>query len=428
MPLLSVVEMLGHCLVLIYGVLLSTQIAGGWHDRRQRLVVAVLCPILLLAQGVCWHLLGVERVRQLYPLIVHLPLVLVMMLCLKKNIEMAIASVCTAYLLCQLPRWLSLLISSLTSSALAGACVYLPLIIAIYVLLNRYFVRAAHDAMSSSVGSLRLFGSLPAAYYLFDYAISVYDRVPVAGMQAVQEFLPTALIAFYVMFLAAYHVQAQKRSEAELQRSMLEAELKQSAAEIETLRRVEIQTGVYQHDVRHHLSAIDSFLAAGKQEQARAYIAKVQAHAETVMHKRYCRNELVNLLCSSFEAKCCQKSVRLTVEATLPEKLTISDTELCALLSNGLENALNAVSDLPDEKKWISLYCGIRLNKLLLEIRNPYEGGVSMRDGLPVSDREEHGYGCRSIRSIAEKNRGLCTFEPENGIFALRVVLPFQET
>ncbi|MCM1149372.1 MAG: ATP-binding protein [Butyricicoccus sp.] len=44
-----------------------------------------------------------------------------------------------------------------------------------------------------------------------------------------------------------------------------------------------------------------------------------------------------------------------------------------------------------------------------------------------VSDREGHGYGCRSIHSIVEKNLGLCVFEPEKGIFTLHIALPAGE-
>ena len=49
-----------------------------------------------------------------------------------------------------------------------------------------------------------------------------------------------------------------------------------------------------------------------------------------------------------------------------------------------------------------------------------------MRDGLPVSGRDGHGYGCRSIQSIAEQHRGLCSFEPNEGLFTLRVMLPLE--
>ena len=97
------------------------------------------------------------------------------------------------------------------------------------------------------------------------------------------------------------------------------------------------------------------------------------------------------------------------------------------MLSNGLENALQAVESLGGPLKWINLYCDVRWNKLLIEIRNPYAGEIPLRDGLPVSNRENHGYGCHSIRTITERHRSLCSFEPENGVFTLRVMLPMYD-
>lgn len=132
----------------------------------------------------------------------------------------------------------------------------------------------------------------------------------------------------------------------------------------------------------------------------------------------------MNLLCSSFAQKAKEQGTRLQVEARLPKELPISDTELCALLSNGLENALNAAGALPPENRWVRCYFGIRRDKLLLEIQNPYFGTVTMADGLPENNAPGHGFGCRSIRYIAQHRGGLYTFRPENGIFTLQVVLP----
>ena len=192
---------------------------------------------------------------------------------------------------------------------------------------------------------------------------------------------------------------------------------------IAMLNESEVQTAVYQHDMRHHLNAIDGFLAAGKPQQAEEYIRKVRSDIERITPKRYCDNELVNLLCSSFAGKAQRMGVRLEVDAKLPRELSVSDTELCAVLSNALENALRAVSDQPEADRWVTLYCGVRLGKLLVEIQNPCAEGLVMRDGLPVSERAGHGYGCRSIQTIAERRGGLCEFRARGGIFSMHLVL-----
>ena len=333
-------------------------------------------------------------------------------------------SVCTAYLCCQIPHWVNLVTVTLTKSDLLAEIAYTLAILTTFFLLQRYFARIAFDAMSYSIQSLVLFGALPLAYYIFDYATTVYSDALYIGNQVLTEFLPTVLIIFYVLFLTAYHAQEQKRTQAELQRSMLEAELKQAESEMENLRRTETQTAIYQHDMRHHMTMLGAYLASGNPQQAESYVKKVQADVDAIVPRCFCENKTINLICSAFADRAAQKGVLLQANVRVPRAISISDTELCAVISNGLENALRAASVLETPGKWVSLYCEIKHGKLLIEIKNPYTGEVSMQNGLPTTKQSGHGFGCRSIRTITEHNRGLCTFESENGVFTLQVILP----
>lgn len=424
MTLLDLLTVINYALVLLFGLFLSIFISGGWDSDRQRRLVFILCPCFLALQGICWLLWDVGVTEKIYPLIIHLPLVLILIFALKKKSAIALVSVSTAYLCCQIPRWVQLAVAAITRSALIGAISYTLCIVPTFYLLYRYFVRAAHNAMCHSRRSLLLFGSLPIAYYLFDYTTAVYSDILYRGGPVISELLPTALIVFYLFFLTTYQMQEQERGEALLQSSLLEAELRQAHFEMESLRAAEKQTAIYQHDMRHHLLAIDGFLSAGSPEQATEYIRSVQADIESISPKRYCENDMANLLCSAFTARAERIGVRLSVSIRLPQNISVPDTELCAILSNGLENALQAVSSLDDSRKWVAFYCEIKLGKLLIEIKNPYRGTIRMQDDLPLSFEDGHGYGCRSIRTIAEQRGGLCIFDTENSSFTLRVMIP----
>ena len=424
MTFLSVINLLNSCFVLIFGLFLSVHIAGGWETQRQRNVIFALCPILLLTQGI-FLLIGNETlVECLYPLIAHFPIVLILTLKLKKKPSVSIVAVLTAYLCCQLPHWTQLALADLTGSSLTAALCYTALIIVVYVLLRRFFVYNANAVITYSLQSLLLFGSLPLVYYIFDYMATVYSHMLPISSHVLYEFFPTILAVFYVFFLAAYHAQAQKRTLAEFRSSILNAELKQSLSEMEALRQAEFQTAVYQHDMRHHLNMIDSLLRVEKVEQTLEYIQTIREGIDSITPKVFCENEALNLLCSSFSSRSQRLGVDLKINVTAPVSLPISDTELCSLVSNSLENALHATDILEPAKKWVSFYCGIKHNKLCIEIKNPYSGTVVMRDGLPVSVQKGHGYGCRSIKAITEQNGGLCSFVPDGGIFTVRIALP----
>jgi sensor histidine kinase regulating citrate/malate metabolism len=151
------------------------------------------------------------------------------------------------------------------------------------------------------------------------------------------------------------------------------------------------------------------------------------ADLDAVTPKKFCENETVNLLCSSYDSKAQRMGVRLEIKAILPKNIPLTDTELCSVISNGLENALRAVSQPEVSDKWVEFYCEAKQNKLFIQIKNPYAGQVVIRDGLPVSSREGHGYGCYSIQTITQRNGGLCSFEAENGVFSLRLSFPLPD-
>ena len=433
MDVVDVLSGVNFALVLLFGVLLSVSFAGGCRSKRDRIVLFALCPVFLAFQTLSWLLWGMNAAKQFYPLYIHLPLLLGLTLGLKKPVGISLASVCAAYLCCQLPRCAGMIITAITASALAGEAAYTVAIAPIFFLLWRYFAPSARVAMAESPKSLLLLGSLPILYYIYDYVVAVRPNLLYSELlsghtdfrlRIVAEVIPAAAGLLYMVYTVAYREQLQRRTRAELLSSQMAGQLKQAETEMGSLRQAETQAAAYHHDMRHHLTAIDGFLTAGDPGQAQDYIKRVRTDIDRIIPKRFCENELVNLLCSSFSAKAEHMGARLKVDATVPKALTISDTELCALLSNGLENALSAAGTQEEFRRWVELYCGVRLDKLLIEIQNPYSGEIVFRDGLPVSDQPNHGYGCRSIRAITESYQGIYEFSAEGGIFTLRVVLP----
>ena len=428
MNLLDVLGGVNYGLVFFFGASLSVSISGGCKTRREWAVLFALCPIFLALQTLSWLVLGLDVTKQLYPLLIHLPLLLTLSLGLKRPVKISLISICTAYLCCQLPRCCDITVTAVTGSALAGQISYTIMIAPIFLFLLRYFVPSARDTMAESSRSLFLFGGLPIIYYIFDYTTAIYSDLLYSGSAVVAELLPTAVGLLYMVYTTAYRQQLQRQTQAELLNSLMAGQLKQAESEMASLRQADAQSAIYRHDMRHHLAVINAFLTEGKSQQAEEYIKQVQADIETITPKRFCANELVNLLCSSFSGKAERMGVRLTLEASLPGALAVSDTELCALLSNGLENALNAVGALKENRRWVEFSCGIRAGKLLIDIKNPYTGQISFRDGLPEATQPNHGHGCRSIQAIVKRSRGLCSFAAENGIFSLRIVLPTSES
>jgi two-component system sensor histidine kinase AgrC len=133
------------------------------------------------------------------------------------------------------------------------------------------------------------------------------------------------------------------------------------------------------------------------------YLRTAQSDLDAFTPIRYCENET----------------------AKLPETLPLSETKLCSLFSNSLENVFTAVFKVTEYvKKAVTLRAAIHQGKLLLSVENPYAGDVVLKNGLPQSSRDGHGYGTLNITTIAESHGGQALFSAKGGIFSMRVMLP----
>lgn len=421
-------ERLNYILILIYGVLLSVEFSGGYTTKKRRWLICLMIAVILLIQIACSLTFGLAFTKRLYPFISHLPLVLVLIFGFRKKPGVAAVSVLTAYFCCRLPRWVASIAEFVFPTEMAFLSVYAVSIIFFYIALKRYFTKPAYYAMTYSQKSLFIFGCLPLFYYIFDYATTVYTDMLYRGIKMIAEFLPAAMVLFYVLFIIMYHNEVQRRNQIELDNAMLSMQLEQTSNDIQSAKASQEMSSIYRHDMRHHLSLLYSFAESGNMEKIKTYLLQEQRELDNITPIVFCENDTVNLVLSSFESKAKKAGVTLVTEANLPEKLVIPETELCSVLSNGLENAIAAASKIEEKSlRTVRVNCSTNRNKLLILIQNAYIGSIQRNDGVPTSMQAHHGFGCRSIVAIAEKRKGFATFETEGDIFTLRVVVPMEK-
>ena len=273
-----------------------------------------------------------------------------------------------------------------------------------------------------------IFCLIPLLDYVYSFAKTKYNFIqPFAQEGYWIRQIPTIIV--FTSYILLIHVfrSARENQQLENQTAMMQMQLAASETSVENLRRTQQQAATYRHDLRHHVNFLRRALEDGQVDRALDYLGQIQAGVESITPLHFCENETANLLFSAFAEWAKQHGIALSVRAELPSVLTIPDTELCTVLSNGLENALHAVDAVEnDTLRKIAVDCRVERNMVLLEIENAYTGIVKMADGLPVSSEKDHGYGCRSMRSIAEQRKGFCTFRAVDGIFTLRVVLPME--
>lgn len=278
-------------------------------------------------------------------------------------------------------------------------------------------------------GGIRVFWKfciIPLLYYLYRYLGSGYNFEQYTDLNGfLFRRIPDLIVfASYVLLIDIFKKTNEKQI-LQNEQSMMLAQMDSAQEQIAFLKTTQEQAVLYRHDMRHHISLIKRYLADGEIQKAEEYLTQTQVDIDAITPVHCCENNTVNLIVSSFAGKAKRKGVDLSVDVNLPLQLPISETELCTLFSNGLENAIDAASKVDDvSQRKVSLNCRISENRLLIYMENNYNGTVVLENGLPKSSREGHGFGTRSMASIAAKRNGYCSCEVDGKTFVLRVVLP----
>lgn len=423
----TVIVLFRSGIVLIFGVSVSLLFSGIKHTRKNMQAISLFYLMMFIIQTVSWWLFGLQTTMKLYPFITHLPTVLFSVLYFKRPWSITISSVLTAYLCCQIPKWIGSVSAAIFGDRFTEHIAYFFAMITVFYLLKKYIADSVIQLMERSLRSCLLFGAVPLLYYLFDYATTVYTEILYTGAREAVQFTPSVICTFYLIFVLLYYNESQKQTIAQRERDMLAAQFKNAQIELNALRQMQNNTVIYRHDMRHHLSLIGSFAADGDLEKIKEYLSSTEAAIDAMTPVKYCENETVNLILSSFVNKAKKANVNLHTNVKLSENLKINDTELCSLLSNALENAITAAGILEEEGlRKVYFHTVINDDKLVISTENAYVGEIEMDGDLPKSSKKEagHGFGIRSMIDIVERHGGLYSFETEGGIFILRLMLP----
>ena len=416
--LVTVIGLLRFGCSLIFGIAVSVLFAGIELTRKNRLILGVLCTIFLFVQTACWWILGLDLTSKLYPLIIHLPVIFIFSLYFKRPWLISAISVLSGYLCCQAPRWIGFLGGAALGNRLAEHVFYIAAVFLSYYYLKRYVAGSVRQLMEISNKSCLFLGGVPLFYYLFDYTTTIYTDVLYRGTKWAVQFMPSTISVFYFVFVILYYAETQKQAALQRERDMLGTQFRLAQAEFASLRQLQQNAAAYRHDMRHHFSLLQGLASKEHIEEIKEYLRTAQSDMDVITPTLFCENETVNLILSAFAAKAKQSGILLTIDAKLPDSLPFSDTELCSLLSNALENAMQASENIADiSKRIILLRVFSKNNKLCIDLRNSYQTEPTFHQCLPVSKEQGHGFGTKSMAHIVEKHGGVFQFSAKDGWF-----------
>ena len=236
------------------------------------------------------------------------------------------------------------------------------------------------------------------------------------------EFLPFFISILFVMFCIVYYKETEKKSDAERKENIIRITVEQQAKELEAIKRSENEMRILRHDLRLFLSSLSACINQDEKSVARELISSYSKLIDGTRVERYCTFDSINYTLSDFYTKCKNDKVEFIHKVELTE-IKSEEIILASILSNALDNALNAQKQLSEEKRFIQLVLKNSDGKILISVKNPYEKEPLFINGLPVATSEGHGTGIRSICYMTERLGGNYQFITKDGLFITRIII-----
>lgn len=171
------------------------------------------------------------------------------------------------------------------------------------------------------------------------------------------------------------------------------------------------------HDLRHHFVAISGFLENGQLDKLKAYVLEYGMLIREAEPVSYSQNDVANVLAHHYARLAKEHQIDLTLLLDIDDKTNIANADLCSLLSNLLENAIESCLRQVQGKRFITLTAKHEKTIVAIHMENSGDGVVKNETGFFSSKgKGRKGYGLDSIKAIARQYKGEAEFHYDENV------------
>lgn len=194
-------------------------------------------------------------------------------------------------------------------------------------------------------------------------------------------------------------------------------------AEVENMYR---QIRGWRHDYRNHIQAMKVYAANGDLEAIKRYLDELDTDLNTVDTVVKTGNPMTDAILNSKISLAKSKGIEVRADAHIPVKLKLSELDLCCIIGNLFDNAIEASLSLPEDQRLIRVYMDMKGTQLYLSFTNFTAGGkLPKRAGRFASTKGgDHGLGLVRVDAIVERLGGYLSRNSEDGAFTTEILLP----
>lgn len=218
--------------------------------------------------------------------------------------------------------------------------------------------------------------------------------------------------------MSFFSKQIDKRIAA-YQRELIETHYR----EVENMYR---QIRGWRHDYRNHIQMMKVLAANGDMDALKAYLDELDTDLNTVDTVVKTGNPMADAILNSKISLARSRNIPTQVDAHIPVKLKMSELDLCCIIGNLFDNAMEASMALPEEKRMIRVYMDMKGTQLYISFTNftAAKKLSKVGKGFKTSKGEGHGFGLVRMDDIVSRYDGYLSRNSEDGAFTTEILIP----
>lgn len=184
----------------------------------------------------------------------------------------------------------------------------------------------------------------------------------------------------------------------------------------------------WRHDYRNHIQTLKAYAASGNLEAVQVYLNQLDTDLSAVDMAVKTGNVMADAILNSKISLAKSKGIQVIADAHIPVALKIPALDLCVIIGNLFDNAIEASVELPKEQRIIRVYMDMKSTQLYLSFTNFTVSGKrkKLHGRYRTTKGVDHGYGLRRIDKTVKQLEGYISRNSEDGAFTTEILLPQQ--
>lgn len=193
----------------------------------------------------------------------------------------------------------------------------------------------------------------------------------------------------------------------------------------EEVQHIYRQMRGWRHDYHNHIQAMKAHLALGRLDELEAYLGALDKDLDEVDVLLKTGNVMLDAILGSKLTLARARGINVNARAAVPDGITIPQVELCVILGNLMDNAIESCMRLPEADRFLRVYIGTYQGQFYMSVGNA-SGAVLREGGRYVSTKGQanHGFGLVRIDRAVARLGGLVNRQHEEGVFVTEVMIP----